>query len=246
MGSGGERGLGGPRVAVSPDVTPPRSPARRWRRPGCRTSCGRWGWIWGPRASPSRPCTSGRLGGATPRSRCSAGRPGCRWWPSWGHGPPAGTAALRDSAASGTGCRHSPPPHPTAVPMEGTTGTRTGGKVTAKPPEEGDTHTLDDEVDLGLGDLAARPHHLADVAAGVLARHRAQLDAGARELHPVPVRLCGDKGTRRWHGPGRGGHAGDTAGLGGPYLSAPPRSKKARARSLSGTSTRCGGCPSWS
>lgn len=193
----------GPPVGVPPNVTPWRSPALRWQSPGCRTSCGRWGWIWGPRASPSRPCTSGTLAGGTPRSRCSAGRPGCRWWPSWGHGPPAWTAALRDRAPVST-------PHPTSRPAP-RWGQWAQGEGTAKPPEEG--HTLDDEVDLGLGDLAAGPHHLADVAAGVLACHRAQLDAGGRERHPVPVRLCGDKGMWRWHMLGtRWGHRGDGEG----------------------------------
>ena len=82
----------------------------------------------------------------------------------------------------------------------------------------GGGRTLDDEVHLRLGDLAAGPHHLADVLPRVLPRHRAEVDGGGRELDPVLVRLYGGRGdgagnrlrrTDRRTAPGQGGVPGD-------------------------------------
>ena len=53
--------------------------------------------------------------------------------------------------------------------------------------------TLHDEVDLGLGDLGAVPHHLTDVFPRVVPRHRAEVDGGDGEDDAVLVGVCGDR-----------------------------------------------------
>ena len=53
--------------------------------------------------------------------------------------------------------------------------------------------TLDDEVDLRLGDLGAAPHHLADVLPRVLPRHRGEVDGGDGEADAVLVGVCRER-----------------------------------------------------